>query len=298
MSKETETRIDLGLAATLVTLVLAAAFYCSNVLRGMPANDGGVGLAGLPWILLTGFLAAIIVPLMLGLLARMLTTIQSRSEYWETLAYSMFQFSVYLLIAWLISWGTGFGISMTVFELLLPVLSYWIALPIGIVVGLIAIVFINVLIPPTSVRDIFQASLTATVGRFRAAIVVAACFLVGMTAVHTCCEFIVSGNRPIYHRSDTLELAVTVTGTITNLQSLSARLHPVGSDNAPVYSLQVFRSDEGKLIAWRNLNDLDPGLYTVTILFAGYEAAGTLAKLGMILKNNHHSKQLTFCITD
>jgi hypothetical protein len=209
----------------------------------------------------------------------------------------MFDFSALLLVRWLILFGIPWLISFELYLLLTPILVWWLAIPLMLISIILSINLLRKLIPDESIKNIFYQNLTKNLGRLRSTSIIIACFIVGYFAVQQCYDFTISNYKSLYDSSDTLELKVTTKGIIHHTQSLTAQLFRVGSENLPVDSLKFTEYDKGKYIAWRDLKDLDSGVYRVKCFFSNYESANAINKLKLtILDNNHLQKQFVFRI--
>lgn len=293
MSTENKSQgVDLGLAVGLCTGLIGAAYYCGNTLRELPGTDEGLALSGLPWVLATVFFAALSFISFLAALGKAVITISEQpSDAWVTFSLVMLQFSVYVLIRWFAMWGIPFCISMGTFLLVQPAFGTGLAVALCIVMVPVGVVFAKRVLPSPTIP---RVELRGSLGKFRAAVIIIGCFLVAELFVNRCYTFNVEGINLSYQKPATLELKVTLGGIINNKDKLTAEIVRVDAEQSPKASLEFTKYDEGRYIAWRDLDDLEPGIYRVDVFFRDYLEASAFKRLSLQMVNNHRRERFAF----
>lgn len=300
MSAENKSRgVDLGLAVGLCTGLIGAAYYCGNTLREMPGTDEGLALDGLAWALATGFFAALAFTSFLAVLGKSVTTISEEpGKSWVTFSLVMLQFSVYVLIRWFLLWGVPFFAGMGTFLLVKPAIGTGWALAFCFVALLGGFFVAMRVLPSPAIPPDSRVKLSASLGKFRAVVIIIGCFLVAELFVNRCYTFNVEGINSFYQKPATLELKVTLGGIINNKDRLTAEIVRVDAEQTPIASLEFTKYDEGRYIAWRDLDDLAAGIYRVDVFFRNYSESSLLMRIQLHRENNHRRERLAFKLVD
>jgi len=300
MIKENKAKgIDLGLAVGLCTVLISAAYYCGNTLKNIPGNDEGLSLNGLPWVLATGFFAALSFTSFLALIGKSVITISEQSgPAWTDFSSIMFKFSVYVLIRWFILWGIPFFLSMSIFLLLQPIFGTVLGTIICFLSILPAFILVRRLLPSPVIPPDSDVSLTASLGKLRAGVIIIGCFFIAEFFVNSCYTFNVEWINSLYQKPVTMELRVSLKGVVNNKDKLAAEIYRLDNKKTPVASLDLIKYDEGKYMAWRDLDDLAPGVYLVEIFFRNYSESSILKRIQLQMGNNHRKQRFAFKLVE
>ena len=106
-------------------------------------------------------------------------------------------------------------------------------------------------------------------------------------------------SQTIYNkRRDVLQVTVTLSGKIYNHDKLRAQLFKIDGGTEKVDEMKFFEIEAGHFVAWRDLMDLNSGVFRIKIFFSNYTEASGVQKVDVWMANNHRERNVIFRLVD